>query len=953
MLRLLTFGGLRVLRDDGSATDLANQRRRIAVLVVVAAAAPGGVARERLLFLLWPDADDDKGRHALNQIVYNLRRELGTSPIDGVSELSLLRDVMSADLLDFRAAVASGDHTTAAALYGGPFLDGFFVPGAGEFDRWAEDERVRTMRQAVASIEKLAAAAEAAHDREALVRWTRRLVELDPLSARRALAHMRALEAEGDRDAAIAYGRRYEVLARTDGDDVDPAVEAEVERLRALPTVIPPATSAAQRTSAPAIVADAVGETLLSDEASVRTASPAVPVEALVSNETPTALLASTPISDSGTPAVIVRAHRRRWYSVAIAAMLMTAAGVAVWKRGQRNTLPLSAGERMLIADVQMPSPDSGNARGLAYALQSALQQSPRVQLVSPSAVNDALQRMGRLPPNTDLPDSVALEIAEREGARYVVSLSIMASGSTRQLSLRVLDPSRRSTIRTYTASAAGGSVLTAIDDVAAKLRRDLGDSDSEISAAIPLPRATTPSLEALRLLAGGRRAFARGLYNDARTLYNGAIALDSGFAAAHSSLAAIDYYINDIPSGDAHIARALALSDRLPPRERMLIEAEAARGKADWARAATLHRAYLIRYPDDYDSYQSLGYDLFMGRNYAEALEAYDSLRAHRKADANVLFNIGQINGSLERYADARRAHVAAVHLDTATLLRNIPNEQIGATLMRLGFSDSARMVFNVMLTREVADQARGHRSLAYVDLYDGRYNDAVQHLRRAVEIAQTVRGSVLSQIRDRALLASTLLELGQVDDARTQLRAAAALCIAGPHDPRALLWTGKPAIRLGDTLLARQLLDSARARTRDTDAGQVSATLGLEAELQIARRQYDDGVATARRALAAGNAPYLTETLAYGLERAGKLAEAREQHESLMRTRLRAIGNEGQQMARLAPLAMARLDALLGRSDDARQQIGTFIEQWPRADANLPMLTTLQAQINARPRR
>ena len=67
MLRLLTFGGLRVLRADGSATDLANQRRRIAVLAIVAAAAPLGVSRERLMFLLWPDADADKGRHAARQ----------------------------------------------------------------------------------------------------------------------------------------------------------------------------------------------------------------------------------------------------------------------------------------------------------------------------------------------------------------------------------------------------------------------------------------------------------------------------------------------------------------------------------------------------------------------------------------------------------------------------------------------------------------------------------------------------------------------------------------------------------------------------------------------------------------------------------------------------------------------------------------------------------------------
>ena len=113
MLRLLTFGGLRVSRDDGTATDLANQRRRLAVLASVATAYPAGVSRDRLLLLLWPDADAERGRHALNQIVYNLRRELGASPIDGALELVLLPDVMTADVTDFRTAMSKGDYAAA------------------------------------------------------------------------------------------------------------------------------------------------------------------------------------------------------------------------------------------------------------------------------------------------------------------------------------------------------------------------------------------------------------------------------------------------------------------------------------------------------------------------------------------------------------------------------------------------------------------------------------------------------------------------------------------------------------------------------------------------------------------------------------------------------------------------------------------------------------------------
>jgi DNA-binding SARP family transcriptional activator len=952
MLRLLTFGGLRVVRDDGSTTELSNQRRRLAVLAVAAAAAPAGIAREKLLFLLWPDADADKGRHALNQIVYNLRRELGTSPIDGVTELALLPDVMSADLLDFRAAVARGDHAGAAALYSGPFLDGFFVPGAGEFERWAEEERARTTRQAIGSLDKLATAASA--DPVEQARWTGRLVELDPLSARRALAHMRALEQSGDRDAAVAYGRRYDALAKADGDDVDPAVNAEVERLRALPTIVPLAIAQAPLAATPippAVISPAVIPPAVTPQAVMLSAeSPQLDGEGVTA---PAITLTSARSTERDAPRDSTRsfAHARRRSRIASVLVAASAAALAAiaWSRAQQSALALGIGDRILVADVQVPAADSANARAIALALHSALHQSARVRLVSPASISDALQRMKR--PNADntLSDSTALEVAEREGARYVVSLTVVPTGTARLLTLRVFDPASQNAVRTYSATATGDALLAALDDLTSQLRRDLGDSPRELASTVPLPRATTTSLEALRLLASGRDAFNRSLYNDARALYMNAIALDSGFAAAHAGAAAVEYALNNIREGDTQIAKALALSDRLPPRERLLIQAEAERGRGDWFRAAVLHRAYLIRYPDDYDVYEMLGYDLAKGRNPDEAIIAYDTVRAHRRLSATALMEIGQINILLGRWADARAAFADGVHQDTTFIIRNVENERIGATLMRLGFNDSARVVFNLMLQRDERDQARGHRSLAYVDLHEGRYRSAVEHLRAAIELGQKQDGGGTSEIRDRALLTNALIDLGQVTAAREQLRAAARVALSAPFDPAVLFFAGKPAARIGDTLTVQQLLDSAKVRTRETDIRQVSATTGLEAELLLARGRITDGVAMAERAVSVDSAAYLVETLAYALERAGKLLEARAKYETLARGVQRQMGKEAQQVCLLAPLAMARIDAQVGRAADAQRVVSQFSERWSTADPNLPMITTLRARITA----
>ena len=77
MLRLRTFGGLWIEGAGGvEPPSPAPAPRRLALLAVLAAAGPRGASRERLLGILWPDGEEERGRHALVQTVYSLRRDL-------------------------------------------------------------------------------------------------------------------------------------------------------------------------------------------------------------------------------------------------------------------------------------------------------------------------------------------------------------------------------------------------------------------------------------------------------------------------------------------------------------------------------------------------------------------------------------------------------------------------------------------------------------------------------------------------------------------------------------------------------------------------------------------------------------------------------------------------------------------------------------------------------------
>ena len=213
MLRLLTLGGLSVHGADGPLAGAPAQPRRLAVLALLARGGRRGVSRAKLLALLWPDASDERGRRVVTQALYALRRDLGGDRcITGTQDLRLASDIIWCDIEAFDAALDRGEAHDAAALYAGPFLDGFRLPGAPEFERWADDARSAIQHRLHEALERLAREAESAGALEHAIAWWRRLAAEDPLNARVAVQVMRVLAASGDRNGALRHGRFFEAL---------------------------------------------------------------------------------------------------------------------------------------------------------------------------------------------------------------------------------------------------------------------------------------------------------------------------------------------------------------------------------------------------------------------------------------------------------------------------------------------------------------------------------------------------------------------------------------------------------------------------------------------------------------------------------------------------------------------------------------------------------------------
>ncbi|MDB4889996.1 MAG: hypothetical protein JWL61_1851 [Gemmatimonadetes bacterium] len=237
MLRLQTLGGLSLHSETHELGGAARQRRRLAILAALAASGDRGLTRDKLLALLWIDVDEAKGRQALSQSLYALRRDTFSDDlVVGSDTLRLNPNVIGSDIADFDAAIADRRYEDAAALYAGPFLDGVHLPDAEEFERWADITRMRHARNAERAMEELAARAESVGDYLAAAGWWRRLVAIDPLKTRANIGLISMLASSGERVNAVRHLEAYTERVRSELDaEPGPEVRALGERLRREP----------------------------------------------------------------------------------------------------------------------------------------------------------------------------------------------------------------------------------------------------------------------------------------------------------------------------------------------------------------------------------------------------------------------------------------------------------------------------------------------------------------------------------------------------------------------------------------------------------------------------------------------------------------------------------------------------------------------------------------------
>ena len=550
MLRLRAFGGLALERDGMPVEAVTGRRRSLAVLAQLAAAGPRGVSRAKLVHRLWAESDEEKARNVLAQTLHKLKRDVaGEEIVVGTGELRLDDALISSDVGDFERAIASGALSDAAALYTAPFLDGFYIKDAGEFERWTEDERTRLARVAAEAFEALARQADQAGDATAAVVWWRRLAAIDALSTRATLGLMTALASTGDTAASLRAGAVHQSLLDS---ELGAPRDATVDQLM---SVIQSGE-----------LAPSLGELV------ARSKSSSTPVTAggdgPASSEVPHAATHAAP-----------HAVRRRWSYAVAAALTIAVAVYGAARRAPAVSLPPSRA---------LPPAAVGSIAVLPFV---NLSQAPADEYLADGVVDELTTALSRVPGLRVAAHTSALAFA---GAGDDVPHIASALGVQTLLQGSVRRSGRRALIAVRLVSGTDGYPLmsTTFDwDVSdpLALERHLA-----VVIADSL-RVTMPALGRASGTRGTADAFAHDLYLRGRFEWNKrtpaglsqsvsyfrqAIARDPGYAASYAGLAdalinlsvyapspdmieqaedASDRAISIDPSlGEAHVSRAM-----------------------------------------------------------------------------------------------------------------------------------------------------------------------------------------------------------------------------------------------------------------------------------------------------------------------------------------------------------------------------------------------------------
>jgi len=624
---------------------------------------------------------------------------------------------------------------------------------------------------------------------------------------------------------------------------------------------------------------------------------------------------------------------RPSWISVLLFIALISMS-TAFFVVPRANALGFQKRDWILVADLENNTGDDIFDRSLMHALTITIDQSKYVNIFPRKRVMEVLQRMkADSVDRIDVP--LSLEIAERENIKSVLTLTISELDDTYLISTSLLDPLTGETVRSRQVKAEGrDKILQELDKLATSVRRDLGESLNQVvGRRVRLPKATTPSLEALKLFSEGSTAWSKGQWEEAQALWTHAVDLDSGFAWANASLGLVEEYYGTEYKAREYYNRALSQLDRVTEKERLWITALTKSG----TECIDAYHAYLQQYPDERDGWYNLGNCLRYEERFEEAAEAYehaliiDPMSAWSHENLGVLYdNLGQIDQAADHFEKGFQ-----INPDDVKKWLGDVNRISGFVLVKLGDTARARERFEILLGMEEGARANGLRSLALLDMYQGHHHAATTLLKQAIVFNQDANAPI-SEFRNRMYLARAYQTMGRDDLLAGELSIGQKLAEENGFSPDWIITLAILQAQSGDLESAREWLNKWSGSQDETGNYKWEIEF-LRGEIAMEEGDFPESIVAFERAkqLNLFESGMMNEAVGRAYQANGEPEKAIEAYTRMIQ--MMPLGYEPQEPWVLTHYRLGLAFEETGDMQQARHYFTRFLELWGSGDEGL----------------
>ncbi|MFZ0633091.1 MAG: tetratricopeptide repeat protein [Acidobacteriaceae bacterium] len=380
----------------------------------------------------------------------------------------------------------------------------------------------------------------------------------------------------------------------------------------------------------------------------------------------------------------------------------------------------------------------------LAEMLGTDIGGSAQVRMVSPDRLQQVLQDL-HVSANSQADLGTLHRVAEFTSAQTIIFGQYIKAGPAIRINTTVLDLARDTSSVVTTDVPSENNLLASVDALASQLRQKL-TTDPKLLKDLQAhaDRPETASVEALQAYESGLSLERAGNDNQAQQEFQTATTADPNFALAWSKLA--DTY-SDLGHDDlAQNAsrKAIDLSENLPARERLLIEADDAR----------------------------------INNNPQKAIVAWQQMAAANPSDMNVQFELAKLYEQAENYDAAKKSLALVLAADPknveALLARGdvaVLSADPNGALDYLGRALPLATELNNLQEKASILQATG---VAYAQL--NRVDDALNNYQQSLAIKKQI-GNKHGEAASLEQIADLLDQQGKPADALATYNQALAL--------------------------------------------------------------------------------------------------------------------------------------------------------------------------------